>query len=73
MFLKLMNSEDLPDMHGSKGFTLIECKTVTFAREVDDPKPYAIIDGDVTVLDGNAYILNNAGKTIDSFAHMPAA
>lgn len=76
MFLKTMSNQDLPDVHGAKQYRIVECKEVQFLRtEVlneDGTKqlcPMAYVDGEQLFLQGNAYILNNSGKTIDAFAH----
>lgn len=79
MYLKVMSWEDIPDENNSKEFEIIECARVQFVRctpgpnETYSPGASALLvyaDGsrDVVDLHGNAYILNNAGKTIDSFA-----
>lgn len=72
MYLKLMSAEDAPDSDGGKGYRLIECSRVEFSREPNGPVARTWDSsgnpGDKYGLDGNAYILNNSGKTIDSFA-----
>lgn len=77
MFLKLMSAEDLPDADGSKSYRLIECSDVRFAQKMNlgagsgfySAVTYIDARGEQQhlYLEGNAYLLNNAGKTIESF------
>ena len=67
MYLKVMSNENLPDQHYAKLFVIRECKEVSFYRN-EVGNPCAWVDGDSIGLQGNAYILNAAGKTIDSFS-----
>lgn len=68
MFLKLMGSEDMADREPGKTYRLIECREVHFQRGNDGGLGLAVIDDGVPIpLEGNAYILNAAGKTVDSF------
>jgi hypothetical protein len=68
MFLKLMGGEDVADIQAGKTFRMIECREVQFQRGADGGLGWALIDGADTIpLEGNAYILNSAGKTVDSF------
>jgi len=66
MYLKIMSGEDLPDNSGDKAYQIIEAKCVEFQR--GKGLGWACVDGDMIALTGNAYILNERGKTIDSFA-----
>lgn len=73
MFLKIV-SPLLPGEE-SPNFTLIECSSVSFSRPQEQPisadypeaQPVVHVDGIRRYLHGNAYVLNNAGKTIDSY------
>jgi len=68
MYVKIMSEQNLPDSHPSKSFRLVTCRRVSFARS-SDGKPIAYIDGRLPEpCDGNVYVLNDAGKTIESFA-----
>lgn len=68
MFLKLMGGEDVADREPSKVYRMIECREVQFQRGLEGGLGWALIDGgQMIALEGNAYILNAAGKTIDSF------
>jgi len=74
MFLKIMCNRDLPDDNSSKEFHLIECKSASFSRYDDGVQ--ICIDADEPTcrtwdVYGNVYLLNNDGKTIDSFSYMP--
>jgi hypothetical protein len=67
MFLKMMGTEDLPDRHGDKSYTIVGCKSVQFSRTPDGA--FALIDEVKQFrLEGNAYVLSDTGKTLDSFA-----
>lgn len=79
MYLKIMGVEDLPDVAPEKTFRIIECKDVQFYRhDFSGGGPSAAVDRDgsgtfvMYAVFGNAYILNNAGKTIDSFTAEPS-
>lgn len=69
MYLKLMSGEDIPDDDNRKAFSLVECSSFQFKRE--DNAAFAHVNmasGPVTFqLEGNVYVLNNAGKTIETF------
>jgi hypothetical protein len=67
MYVKLMSGVDIPDAHWAKPFQVIECKSVQFIRDNGGQGPAAIIDNDTHQLQGNAYVLNAQGKTIESF------
>lgn len=69
MFLKIMGNQDMPDSHGSKPFTIIECASIEFSRDKDGLAMASIDGAPATPLTGNAYVLGNDGDTIDSFAH----
>jgi len=73
MFLKLMSGEDLPDQDNSKPYRLIECRDVQFERGSQDGFGWATADGVPYALQGNAYILNANGKTVDSYWAKQAA
>ena len=73
MFLKILNP--LQPGEESPNFSIIECQSVSFSRPQEHPisadyqeaQPVALVDGIRRYLSGNAYVLNNAGKTIDSY------
>lgn len=68
MFLKLMGGENMADREPGKPYRMIECREVSFERGAEGGLGWARIDdGQVIPLEGNAYILNSAGKTVDSF------
>lgn len=68
MFLKMMAGIDKPDSDSDKPYRLIECKEVEFSSgALTDGLGWARVDGLHIPLTGNAYILNNAGKTVDSY------
>jgi len=71
MYLKIMSDEDRPDNHYAKSYRIVECKTVTF--EHGHGKSYALVDGMNYEIPGNAYLMNAAGKTFDSFTHSNGA
>lgn len=77
MFLKIMSTQDLPDHDYRKGYELIECARVKFVEEdlecsgISCRKKVAKVDFDGDggvwmsfVLTGNAYIINDNGKTV---------
>lgn len=67
MFLKMMGTEDLPDRHGGKSYTMVSCKSVQFSRAASGA--YALVDEAKSFkLEGNAYVLSDTGKTLDAFA-----
>lgn len=70
MYLKIMSEENLPDQSGDKAYTIIEATRIVFQRGAGNG--WACADGDMIALTGNAYILNERGKTIDSFSFSPA-
>lgn len=82
MYLKVMSDVNLDDRAPDKPFQLFDCKTVSFRRprvyreDSDAPSEkhfptdyhHAVIDGEgIVLLNGSAYILNNSGKTIESY------
>ncbi len=81
MFVKLMSSENAPDQDSRKEFRLLaDVIAVIFKRRVEAPEPddtpHAIITfKDLSVesfpLVGNAYVLNDEGKTIEKFGVAP--
>lgn len=75
MYVKLMSSEDKADASCAKSYTLIECSNVAFSRkdigvEVTRKVPVVMIDGLEIQAEGNVYVLNDDGKTIDSFSYI---
>lgn len=74
MFVKMMEYSNLRDGDSSKRFRLVECKAVKFWSE--DGVPAATTTGEHGektrhLLDGNAYILNRNGHTIDKWLILP--
>lgn len=79
MFLKLMGSENLFDDNTSKGCRIVaNVAEVNFYRNGGTGDPcldvtYSIANrGTLTetfVMDGNAYLMNDSGKTFQSFSH----
>lgn len=71
LIVKIMSGEDLADSDTRKAHTLlVDVKSVDFVRrggalavvtfnDLDEPVEYA--------LDGNVYVMNEAGKTVSSF------
>jgi len=78
MFLKIMSGENIPDDTTDKAYRLIECHNIQFYRHGFGypTQPTAVITGGLNdgeyPLTGNAYVLNNAGKTIDSYSFDPS-
>jgi hypothetical protein len=83
IYVKIMSGEDMPDGNNSKGFQIFECEGCTFRRILNDDDTetpvadivYSDKNGEEAiettrnvVLTGNAYVLNEAGRTIGSFA-----
>lgn len=77
MFLKVMSGQELSD-HVVRECIFVEGKRIEFAKctrqsfETGEPGPVveelaAFVDGEYVNLTGDAYILNNSGKTIDVF------
>jgi len=77
LVLKLMSGENGPDEDARKGFTLHSgVKTVTFKRAADGTPLASVLFEDHPefeewVLEGNAYVMNQAGKTVASFGAAP--
>jgi hypothetical protein len=69
MYLKIMSGENKKDNSIDKGFQLIECDSASFRRK--DGKSFVVITKGDRLEDrellGNAYVLNNTGKTIEAF------
>lgn len=76
MIVKIMSGEDLPDHDNRKRFSLIaDVAEIAFHREGGFPvvEIYRIGNGrdsERYTPNGNVYVMTDAGKTIDSFAHM---
>lgn len=73
MYLKLMSHENLPDGDPSKTYRLLDHVTsASFFREETGVTVTVWFNDDTPtetfLLQGNTYILNDQGKTIDSFA-----
>lgn len=58
MYLKIMDNVD------KRLYRIIECTDVTFHTE--DDNNIAVTDKGAFFVEGNAYILNDKGQTIDS-------
>jgi len=81
MLLKLMSSENKPDDSMSKGCTIIDkIRDVTYFKEtktnemclrVTYSEPLRELCSELFVLKGNAYLMNDSGKTIQSYACDP--
>jgi hypothetical protein len=67
MFLKIMCDENLADNVAGKPYRIIDCSEVIFMRGQEGGLGWAQVDGSMVALEGNAYILNAKGQTIDSF------
>lgn len=76
MILKLMSNENLPDDDAKKAFTIIanvnEVKFHTLgtgerALYVQYDVPNQELPGEEFVLNGNAYLMNDNGKTVQTF------
>ena len=82
MILKLMSPEDKPDDNPSKGCRIV-CDVVETHYYLHEESGKMRLDVHYTqphqggmkfetfVLDGNAYLMNEQGKTINSFAATP--
>lgn len=77
MYLKLMSGEDAPDSDSRKSFTIhsgvLSCD---FGRNGPQGQATAYVvfergDPETFTLEGNAYLMNEAGKTIGQFGPMP--
>lgn len=72
MYLKIMGPENAPDADTRKTFRLIECREAQFYRD-DDGNAFAYMnpgswdDGYELPIVGNAYLMNESGKTVASF------
>lgn len=82
MIVKVMGSENMPDSSPRKSFELFHVKRVQFYRVEDKDKGliararlWVFGNPEVGFLDeiltGNAYVLNETGKTISTFAFSP--
>jgi hypothetical protein len=75
MYLKLMGPENAPDEDSRKIFTAHgDVKSVRFARKKDAATVLVHFDNydcEEFILEGNAYLMNDAGKTIASFGVSP--
>lgn len=73
MYLKVMSGEDLSDSDSRKQFRVFAgIKWCRFDRDHPSKMPHAMVEYDdgrnaEVDLDGNAYLLNETGKTIASF------
>ena len=80
IYVKIMSGENLPDANNSKCFTIHACDSVEFRREASMAENSVAVadlyigdgeDAEFTTVEltGNAYVLNDNGKTIASFAY----
>lgn len=73
MFVKIMSGEDAPDCDARKTYSLFDNVTaVDFTRNIQTKKAEArmvFTDGDpeIVPVEGNAYVMNEAGDTIACF------
>lgn len=77
MFVKFMKNDGLADTDYGKSYTMIEVLSIEFVTwEKDEYLPssgwmarYNTKDGkcDMWPVSGNVYIMNDEGKTVDSF------
>lgn len=76
MYLKLMSGEDAPDCDSRKSFTIHAGVTsCSFARD-STGNAHVVVgfesgEPETIRLVGNAYLMNEAGKTIGQFGPMP--
>lgn len=79
MFLKVMSEQDLADTDSRKPFQLFgDIKHCVFMRDEEGPRAIATFSDGLPVgvnIPGNAYLMNNHGKTVASFgsARLPEA
>lgn len=81
MFLKLMSDENIPDSDTRKSYRLLaRVDAVHFNRSPEAPEPshnaraYVTFEGgerEEFDLVGNAYVMNDTGKTIEKFGIHP--
>ena len=75
MFLKITSSEDAPDSDSRKTFQLFDhVESVLFERNGAGPAAVVTFDnGEQERFDlpGNAYLMNDHGKTVASFGSAP--
>lgn len=75
MFLKIMSGEDCADSDTRKSFQLLDhVESADFEREDGKAKVAVLFaSGDVESfdVDGNVYLMNDAGKTVASFGSSP--
>jgi hypothetical protein len=81
MLLKLMSSENKPDDSTSKGCTIIDkVRDITYFKNeptnemclrVTYSEPLRELITELFTLSGNAYLMNDSGKTIQSYACHP--
>lgn len=75
MFLKIMSGEDAADSDSRKTFQLLDnVESAEFKRESDKALVAVLFkNGDTEDFDcpGNAYLMNDAGKTVASFGSAP--
>jgi hypothetical protein len=62
-----MGGDDHCDIDIGKTYRLIECRDVHFMRGAEGGLGWAMADGGMIALEGNAYILNANGKTVDTY------
>lgn len=82
MYLKMMGPDDaLPDRHPSRTYRMVHVVSVEFGHHKDvEEKPFSFADvvkvdgaAERLVIRGRAFLLNQDGHTIDSFAELAAA
>lgn len=75
MFLKIMSGEDAPDSDSRKTFQLLDhVASAEFERENGRALAHVLFvsgEEESYPLEGNAYLMNDAGKTVASFGSAP--
>jgi hypothetical protein len=78
MIVKFMSDEDMADACNAKQFRLFsDVRNIDFTRN-DDGEPLAWLtfrDGSMQTVgpQGNTYVMDDTGKTIETFAHSVAS
>lgn len=68
-YLKIMSGEDRPDGHHNKEFTILPLAEGISVQFKQDPMPVAILSNGCEIpVTGNAYITNQNGKSVATFA-----
>lgn len=71
-FIKLMSGENLPDTNPNKEFTIINVnEDITGIKFSQLPTPNVVVGDKYYALEGNAYVMNQNGKTVATFTPKP--